>query len=130
MDKKFRYIVAIIGFAASAALPKAALAISLEFTWSGYRECSSSSPAFVVSDVPAGTSRLAFKMVDKNVPTYPHGGGTIAYHGAQQIPAGAFLYRGPCPPAGQQHMYEWTVRALDANDMTTASATAAAKFPP
>jgi phosphatidylethanolamine-binding protein (PEBP) family uncharacterized protein len=130
MDKKFGRINATIGFAASITFPSAALAMSVEFTWAGYRACSSSSPAFVVSDVPAGTTRLAFKMVDKNVPTYPHGGGTIAYHGARQTPAGAFSFRGPCPPTGERHLYEWTVRALDANGKTIVSATAAANFPP
>jgi len=130
MDRKFGCIIATINFAAFITFPSAALAMSVDFTWTGYQACSSNSPAFVVSDVPAGTAQLAFKMVDKNVPTYPHGGGTIAYHGARQTPAGAFSFRGPCPPAGERHMYEWIVRALDADGKTIASATAAAKFPP
>jgi phosphatidylethanolamine-binding protein (PEBP) family uncharacterized protein len=118
------------GLATLVAFPSGALAMSVKFSWAGYRACSSSSPSFVVSDVPTGTARLAFKMVDRNVPTYPHGGGTVAYRGAREIPAGAISYKGPCPPAGEQHMYEWTIRALDESGKTIASTTAAAKFPP
>jgi len=123
------FIVAAAALAMLETLPASALAMSVKFSWIGYQRCSSASPAFTVSDVPPGTARLAFKMVDKNVPTYPHGGGTIAYSGTE-IPAGAFSYQGPCPPSGQQHTYEWTVQALDGNGKMIASTTAAAKFPP
>jgi phosphatidylethanolamine-binding protein (PEBP) family uncharacterized protein len=107
-----------------------AAAMSVRFSWTGYAACSSRSPAFAVSEVPTGTARLAFKMIDKQVPTYPHGGGTIAYTGGSEIPAGAFSYKGPCPPSGQQHTYEWTVQALDQNGKVLASTRAEAKFPP
>ena len=50
--------------------------------------------------------------------------------GTSKIPAGAFAYKGPCPPPGQQHIYEWTVKALDRNGKAIASATAVGKFPP
>ena len=69
-------------------------------------------------------------LVDKNVPSYPHGGGTIAYDGGREILAGAFSFKGPCPPSGQQHAYEWTVQALDSSGRAIATTTAAAKFPP
>ena len=104
--------------------------MSVKFSWAGYQACSSSSPAFNVSDVPTGTARLAFKMVDQNVPSYPHGGGTVSYDGAREITAGAFSYKGPCPPSGQQHTYEWTVRALDKNGKVLGSITTTEKFPP
>ncbi|HEY3639977.1 MAG TPA: phospholipid-binding protein [Xanthobacteraceae bacterium] len=120
----------LIAVAVVAALPSAATAMSLKFSWAGYRACSSRSPAFGVSDVPGETARLAFKMVDKEVPTYPHGGGTVAYRGKGEIPAGAFSYKGPCPPSGQQHTYEWTVQALDRDGKAIGSATAAEPFPP
>jgi phosphatidylethanolamine-binding protein (PEBP) family uncharacterized protein len=68
-------------------------------------------------------------MVDTNVPSFPHGGGTIAYQGSGSIPAGSFSYKGPCPPAGQ-HTYRWTVQALDANGKVLAAAAASEKFPP
>ncbi len=123
-------IVATAGLATLITFPSGALAMSVKFSWAGYQACSSSSPAFVVSDVPAATTRLAFKMIDKNVPSYPHGGGTVPYDGAREIPAGAFSYKGPCPPSGLQHTYEWTVRALDKNGKILGSAIAIAIFPP
>ena len=120
----------LIAVAVVGVLPSAATAMLLTFSWAGYRACSSRSPAFGVSDVPGETARLAFKMVDKDVPTYPHGGGTVAYRGKGEIPAGAFAYKGPCPPSGQQHNYEWTVQALDRDGKAIGSATAAEPFPP
>ena len=119
-----------IGIAISGALPSDAFAMSVKFSWIGYQRCSSRSPAFTISDVPMDTARLSFRMVDKDVPTYHHGGGTIAYAGTSKIPAGAFSYRGPCPPPGQQHIYEWTIQALDRNGKAIASATAIERFPP
>ena len=86
-------ICAITGVAALGILPSDAFAMSLKFSWKGYRPCSTSSPAFIVSEVPSGTIRLSFKMVDKDVPTYPHGGGLIAFTGNSEIPAGAFSYK-------------------------------------
>jgi len=130
MTRKLPCIAAVAGLAALVSLPSASLAMSVKFSWAGYQACSAGSPAFNVSDVPTGTARLAFKMVDKNVPSYPHGGGTIAYDGGREIPAGAFSFKGPCPPSGQQHTYEWTIRALDRGGKILGSASATAKFPP
>jgi len=120
----------LVAVAVVAALPSAATAMSLKFSWAGYRACSSRSPAFGVADVTGETARLTFKMVDKEVPSYPHGGGTVAYRGKGEIAAGAFSYKGPCPPSGQQHTYEWTVQALDRDGKAIGSATAAEPFPP
>jgi phosphatidylethanolamine-binding protein (PEBP) family uncharacterized protein len=69
-------------------------------------------------------------MVDLNVPSYPHGGGTISYQGGNQIAAGSFSYKGPCPPEHQRHNYRWTVKALDAGGKTLATTSAASPFPP
>jgi len=107
-----------------------AIAMSLSFSWTGVARCSSSPPAFTLSDVPPGTSRLAFNMVDLNVPSYPHGGGTISYQGGNQIAAGSFSYKGPCPPEHQRHNYRWTVKALDAGGKTLATTSATSAFPP
>jgi phosphatidylethanolamine-binding protein (PEBP) family uncharacterized protein len=123
-------IPAAVAIAIFGVWPSNAIAMSVKFSWIGYQACGSRSPAFTVSNVPMGTARLSFKMVDKDAPTYPHGGGTIAYVGKSDIRAGAFSYKGPCPPAGQQHTYEWTVQALDRNGTTIASANAVEKFPP
>ena len=122
-------ISAITDVAALGILPSDAFAMSVKFSWKGYRACSTSSPAFIASEVPSGTVRLSFRMVDKDVPTYLHGGGIIAFTGNSEIPAGAFSYKGPCPPSGQ-HNYEWTVQALDGKDKAIASTTIVEKFPP
>ena len=53
-------------------LPSDAFAMSVKFSWNGYRACSTGSPAFIVSEVPSGTVQLSFKMIDKDVPKYPH----------------------------------------------------------
>jgi hypothetical protein len=130
MAKTYQYIVAAAGVAAIVSCSSGVFAMSVKFSWAGYQACGSGSPAFNVSDLPRGTTRLAFKMVDQNVSSYPHGGGTVAYDGAREIPAGAFSYKGPCPPSGQQHTYEWTVRALDTNGKVLGSITTTEKFPP
>jgi phosphatidylethanolamine-binding protein (PEBP) family uncharacterized protein len=110
-------------------VPDQASAMGLNFSWSGTTACSGRSPAFTVSSVPKGTSKLRFNMVDLDVPNYPHGGGTVAYTGGGSIPAGAFGYTGPCPPSGR-HNYRWTVQALDDSGKTLATATATKPFPP
>jgi hypothetical protein len=127
-DKEMPLRVLVV-IAALGAVSSEAVAMSLKFSWAGYRACSARSPAFTLSDVPTETARLAFKMIDRDAPTYPHGGGTVPYRGKDEIPTGAFSYKGPCPPSGQQHTYEWTVQALDRNGKPIGSATAAEKFP-
>lgn len=88
--------------------------LGVSFDWEGTSACSSKSPAFVISNIPAETASLRFKMVDLDVPTYNHGGGTVEYSGGNGIPAGAFSYKGPCPPSGS-HDYRFTVTALNAD---------------
>jgi hypothetical protein len=39
--------------------------------------------------VPQGTARLQFAMTDLNVPSFHHGGGTVAYSGQMAVPCGA-----------------------------------------
>jgi hypothetical protein len=108
----------------------AAAAMSLSFSWAGVARCTSSPPAFTLSGVPAGTSLLSFNMVDLNLPSFPHGGGTISYKDGDQVGAGSFSYQGPCPPVGQHHNYRWTVKAIDAAGKTLATTSAARPFPP
>jgi phosphatidylethanolamine-binding protein (PEBP) family uncharacterized protein len=130
------YRSAAIILAAVATIPmlgmtvSAAGAMSLSFSWTGVSRCTSSPPAFTLSNVPPGTSRLAFNMVDLNLPSFPHGGGTVSYQGGDQVAAGSFSYQGPCPPQGQQHNYRWTVKALDASGKTLATTSATGRFPP
>jgi len=90
------------------------VALDVSFDWHGTSACSTKPPAFVISNIPADTASLRFKMVDLDVPTYNHGGGTIDYSGSNKIPAGAFSSKGPCPPSGS-HDYRFTVTALNAD---------------
>ena len=127
MFRAVALFLAVVG--ASASLAQAP-GFRVDFSWEGTGACfDPKSPAFTVSGVPAGTTRLTFAMRDLDAPTYPHGGGTIAYTGQPEVARGAFAYRGPCPPAGQ-HTYEWTVEAQDGTGKTMATATVAKKFPP
>lgn len=96
----------------------AAQALSLKASWGPTAGCSGQSPAFVLGTVPKGTAKLDFKMVDIDLPSYAHGGGSVDFTGKASFAAGEIFgafssYRGPCPPPGDTHRYEWTVRALD-----------------
>lgn len=107
----------------------AAGALSVSFSWAKRHECSSTPPAFRIGGIPKGTKYLRFTMTDLDVPTYQHGGGTIAYKGSGRIPEGAFRYTGPCPP-GERHSYEFVVEALGADRRVLAKGSAVRKFPP
>jgi Phosphatidylethanolamine-binding protein len=104
-------------------------ALSVRFTWVGIPACASTSPAFELGGVPAGTKSLSFTMTDLNVPTFHHGGSTIAYTG-DAVSRGAISYTGPCPPSGEHDNYRWTVQALDAAGKVLGTGSADAMFPP
>lgn len=124
-----RVTLAVLALVAASVLSTtAASAMSISFSWAGTRRCSGTPPAFNLSAVPKGTTKLAFKMIDRDKPDYPHGGGTITYTGNGNIPAGSFSYTGPCPPAGAVHTYEWTVQATDDSGKILATARAAQPF--
>ena len=95
-----------------------AAAFELSFAWGATPACSGGRPAVVASpefrlaNVPPGTRVIAFEMIDLAAPDFRHGGGTVAYAGDDLVPAGAFRYLGPCPPAGP-HRYRWTATARD-----------------
>lgn len=101
--------------------------LSLSFRWCG------ASPEFKVGNVPATAKTLRFNMVDRQVPSYRHGGGEVPFtgRGSASVPCGALSggYNGPSPPPPQVHDYEWTVTALDAAGNTLATGTAVRKFP-
>lgn len=111
-----------------------AASVSLSFTWGKTPSCTTGnpsvipSPAFRVGGVPKGTKSLRFLMTDLDARGYYHGGGTAPYAGKASVPAGAFRYKGPCPPNGS-HTYRWSVEALDAGGKLLATGSASRKFP-
>src|SRR5436190_12714203 len=121
---RIHLLATVLTLSSAGVVSSGASAMSLSFSWAGIPHCSHHSPPFTVSRVPAGTSRLAFRLVDLDFRPFPHGGGTIAYQGGR-VAAGAFSYIGPCPPPGHRHTYPWTVQALDAGGRPLASASTA-----
>jgi hypothetical protein len=131
MLKRLVIAVALAGFA----LP--ANAFELSFRWGATPACDGGrpvvvdSPEFALANVPPGTRVIAFEMIDLNAPDFRHGGGTVPYAGEDLVPAGAFRYLGPCPPAGP-HRYMWTAKARDRGTTfgrTLGEATATRSFP-
>jgi len=102
------------------------LAFSASFSW-----CGAGSPSFELKDVPAATAKVQFAMTDLNVPSFHHGGGTVAYAGQPSVPCGAFSsgFTGPSPPPGQVHTYQFSIKALGASGGVLATTTAQRKFP-
>ncbi len=122
MKKDLLVLAAAASFTALAASP--AMAFGASFRW-----CSGS-PAFTLTAVPKGTASLRFNMVDQQVPSYRHGGGTVAYSGQKSVPCGALgNYVGPSPPPPQVHTYEFTIDALDASGSVIGTAKTRRKFP-
>jgi len=121
-------LIAAITVAASTTSAFAQSKFGASMRWCG------TSPEFKLSGVPKGTASLELKMVDLNVPSYPHGGGKVAYQGrGSTIPCGAIKagwgYNPPSPPAGQVHTYQWTIQAIDANGRVLGQAVTQRKFP-
>ena len=71
------------------------------------------SPIVTLSNVPAGTKYLNFRMVDWDYTSYNHGNETLAYSGSVIPEGGLKCYSGPCPPSS--HRYEMTFEALNAD---------------
>lgn len=127
---KRQMILAAIAMSAGAG---AAHGLTLKASWGSAAGCGGQSPAFTLGAVPKGTSKFDFKMVDLNLPSYAHGGGSVAFSGKASFAAGEIFgafssYRGPCPPPGETHRYEWTVQALDAAGKVLGTAKAVIPF--
>ncbi len=107
---------------------------SMSFSWGNLKKCTNGhprsvpNPKFNLSGVPKGTVKLKFKMVDRNMRSYNHGGGTVKYSGKGPIASGAFKYKSPCPPNGR-HSYEWTATAYDKSGKKLGQAKAARQYP-
>lgn len=91
--------------------------MQLSFTWGDIPLCTSGrpnivpNPVFELTNVPAGTERVDFRMTDLDVPSYNHGGGSAVVTGDGTVASGAFTYKSPCPPNGV-HTYEWVAEAV------------------
>lgn len=106
---------------------------TISFDWGKIPSCRTGkpntvgSPAFVLRGVPAGTTKIQFKLKDLDVPGYNHGGGTVKVGSDGKLPFGVFKYKSPCPPGGV-HTYQWTATAK-AGNKTLATARAQRKYP-
>ena len=69
---------------------------------------------------------MQFAITDLNVPSFHHGGGTVAYRGQPAVPCGAFSSGSP---PGQVHTYQFSITALGPNGAVLATTTARRKFP-
>ncbi len=128
--------IAAIGLGFLLVFPATASAgdFSFKFSWGKIPLCNTGNPNFVdnpvftLSNVPAGTAKIVFKLTDLDVPGYNHGGGTVTYSGNNTIASGAFSYNSPCPPGGV-HTYRWSATAKDKSGRSVGSATASRKYP-
>lgn len=101
-----------------------ASAFSMSFRW-----CGLGSPVFSLSGVPKGATTLQFHMIDLQVPSYNHGGGTVPYKGQSTVPCGALAnYSPPSPPSGS-HSYQITVTAFGPGNSNVGTATFTREFP-
>ena len=123
-------IISLIGLSISAYSNE----FKLAFEWGNIKKCNTGypnrvdNPIFILKHVPDGTVLLKFRMKDKNVPSYNHGGGQTEYSGNDTINPGVFKYKSPCPP-GRTHTYEWKVIAYDKNNKKLGFAVAQRKYP-
>ena len=101
-----------------AATTASASDFKISFDWSGLKRCTSgspntvSNPQFIIKGLPSGTEYVKFKLRDRDVPGYNHGGGTVKVNSNGKVAKNSFKYKSPCPPSGS-HTYEWTATATD-----------------
>ena len=87
--------------------------IKLQFDWGDIPLCRNgkpnvvTNPTFTLSAIPKGAKWAYFKLVDRNVRNYKHGGGWVELKDNTSINPGIFEYKSPCPPSGK-HTYRWT----------------------
>jgi phosphatidylethanolamine-binding protein (PEBP) family uncharacterized protein len=106
-----------------------AVKLGVDFNFDPSHKCSSTSPEIRVSNIPPGTKKFSVTLVDHDVPTWNHGGGTVANDGSGVIPEGALKgYNGPCPPTGS-HRYEFSVKAIDAQGVVIGMGEKAQQYP-
>lgn len=97
--------------------------LTIDWEWKAGHRCSPTSPAIVVTGIPKEAKSLEVTMIDLDVKSFDHGGGSVALTGEASItlPEGALKnYRGPCPPnySNFGHDYEFTVKAVGQDGQT------------
>jgi len=117
-----------VGCATEKVAPNA-VTLGVEYSWKGITNCSNISPAIKVTGFPKATKNFSVRLVDVNVPTMNHGGGTIPNDGSGMIPSGAFdAYVGPCL-TGSTHRFQFIVKALDEQGTVIGQGSATQSFP-
>ncbi len=116
-------------FAATAAQAQ----MTADFEWLREHQCSAKSPVITVAGIPAGAIKLSASMIDNDMQTFNHGGGSVDIANASEfkIESGALKdYRGPCPPNFYSfgHDYNWTIQAHDSTGSVLATATQTKTF--
>ena len=107
--KKFLIFFSLLGFFNFANADE----IKLSFDWGDIPLCTTgkpnvvTNPTFSLSAIPKDAKWAYFKLVDRNVRNYKHGGGWVELKGNTKINPGIFKYKSPCPPGGK-HTYRWT----------------------
>ena len=92
--------------------------VKLSFDWGDIPLCTSGNPntvgnpVFTLSSIPKNAKWAYFKLQDRNVPSYNHGGGWVELKDNTTINSGIFDYKSPCPPSGK-HTYRWTAYFTD-----------------
>lgn len=109
------------------------LALGISVKWAAGSGCSGQSPAMSLNGVPKGTATLILAMTDLDLPSYAHGGGSVAFTGKTSFAPGEVFgmfssYRGPCPPPGVKHRYQWTIEAQDASGKSLGRASTTLPF--
>ena len=128
-----RLFMPVVAAALALSSTSASAEFSIAFAWGDIPACNSGrpntvgSPAFVLRDVPAGTTSIEFRLKDRNAPNYNHGGARVKVGQDGQLPFGVFKYKSPCPPGGV-HTYIWTATARAGNKVL-ARARASRKYP-
>ena len=107
--------------------------MAIDFEWRLEHRCSKTSPVLIVTGVPTGAARLAANMIDNDMISYVHGGGSVDMPDQPnfEISSGALKnYKGPCPPnfSNFGHEYSWTVQAIDASGKVLGAATTTKNF--
>lgn len=113
-------------------IPKDAAKMGVTFSWEGIGPCSHVSPEIQVSNIPDGTRVLRINLKNNTVPTWNQGGGILEHDGSGLIPAGALDigYNGPCPPLGKRYRYEFSVMAVNAEEVIVGFGKTGLSFPP